>query len=284
MRSIILLSALVCVFFTAHSQDGALIGANGGFMVPHREEIRGLVTKHSVGATAQLMWHSDGSKPWHVFYNRPVWGVGMYYADLGNKQLGQQVGLSLFMNRTAFTKGRLSYTWHYGIGVGYSDATWDLETNTKGITLGSHFNALLEVGGQMGLRLGESFAIHGGWRITHLSNGAVQVPNLGTNNLYLQVGCAYWWRKPEVIENKPNIPAVRGISWQIGTSIGLHQNQPPGSKVFAVQTLFGEASYRFSYPSAIIGGIDIFNNPSIVPLQRKPDPSEAGQFQLGLAV
>jgi len=259
---------LVLIFFASGSlsaQQSLFFNASGGFMIPHREEIRGLVTSHSKGFEVGAMWNTDGSKTWHQRYDHPLWGLEGYFSDLGNEALGKQGALSIFTRLPSFRRPHFSAYWHFGIGAGYSNATWDLETNNKGIVLGSHMNTTLSLGYYTEICVGEKLSLTAGIRMTHLSNGAVVMPNLGTNNAALSLGCRYSIQDEVVSSTRPNIPAVRGMQINIGYAAGIRQNQPAGGPTHLVHTLSVAGAYRFNYSSSVLFGTDVFYNTSIRP-------------------
>lgn len=253
-------------------------------MIPHREEIRGLVTAHSQGFEAGAMWNTDGSKTWHQRYHQPLWGLECYYSDLGNDALGQQAALSVFTRLPSFRRPHLSAYWHLGLGAGYSNATWDIETNNKSIVLGSHLNTTLSLGYYTEICVGEKLSLTAGLRVTHLSNGGVVMPNLGTNNAGISLGCRYSIKEEVVSSNRPNIPAVRGMQMNIGLSTGLRQNQPAGGPSHFVHTFSISGGYRFNYSSSILFGTDVFYNTSIRPFLIRDSGSytAADLVQMGL--
>jgi hypothetical protein len=259
---------LVLIFFgngPLHSQQSLFVNASGGFMVPHRDEIRGLVTAHSTGFEVGAMWNTDGSKTWHQRYHNPLWGLEGYFSDLGNEALGKQGALSIFTRLPSFRRPQFSAYWHFGIGAGYSNARWDIDTNTKGIVLGSHFNAALGLGYYTELCVSEKLSLTAGIRMTHLSNGSVVVPNLGTNNAAFSLGCRYSMKDEFVSNTISNIPAVRGMQINAGYAAGLRQNQPAGGPNHFVHTLSIGSAYRFNYSSSLLFGLDVFYNTSIRP-------------------
>ena len=77
------------------------------------------------------------------------------------------------------------------MGVGYTWTPYDPGTHPTAIALGSHLNAAIRLGlgwsGSWGSRLGWQ-----GWlRLTHLSNGGITQPNLGTNQIELALALLY---------------------------------------------------------------------------------------------
>lgn len=262
-----------------NGQQSLFLNVSGGFMVPHREEIRGLVTNHSKGFEVGAIWNTDGSKAWHHRYNFPLWGVEGYFSDLGNDALGKQGAMTLFTRIPNFRRPNVSGYWHFGIGAGYSNATWDLENNNKGIVLGSHFNTTLSLGYYTEWCVSQRLSINAGLRMTHLSNGAVVMPNLGTNNAAISLGCRYMLKDEVVSTAISNIPAVRGIQMNIGLSTGLRQNQPAGGPTHFVHTLSAGGTYRLNYGSSIHAGADVFYNLSLRPLLAR-DHGEYGTADL----
>lgn len=222
-------------------------------MVPHRNELRNLVTGHSRMVAAGLEMHTrnaPNTKPWHAINGYPSYGVELYLADLGNQaQLGRQAAVSAYLKLPASfmpdTPGRrLSLHSFWGIGAGYSDTRWDLIDNPKGIALGSHWNICLTAGYGAQYRFSDRFSGALAVRMTHFSNGAVRLPNLGTNNLTANVSVLYALQKPKPVTSQPTIDkrddefdAKRMRKFFATYTLGVKENLPPGGPMHFVHNL-----------------------------------------------
>lgn len=230
--------------------DAITLTPGFGFMVPHRKELRNLVSGHSRSLAIGMEFHTRNApqtKAWHSVNRFPSYGLEFYYADLGNpRQLGRQFALSAYLRLPApFLSEQPKRRWSmhsiWGLGAGYSDTTWDLEANPKGIALGSALNICLTAGYGVQYRFSPRFSGALAVRMTHFSNGAVRLPNLGTNNLTSNLSLMYQLRdaSSELPKEAPLPNDDEGrVHKFFGTySIGIKENLPPGGPMHFVHTI-----------------------------------------------
>lgn len=272
--------------------DGVYLSPGRGFVVPHRPELRGLVSSHSTTLFAGF-WndtrHASKPKLWHGLYGYPQWGIEAYYSDLGNpRELGHQFAALAYLKVQSkrLSGKRVTASAIWGIGAGYTTRVWDLGENPKGIALGSHFNVCLAAGYLVDLKLSERMRLETGVRFTHFSNGAIRMPNLGTNNLSAQIGLRYGFRrspvKNEVAETPPaSIPKPN--EYRVHATVGMKQNLPPGGPNYMVYNLAGEYARRLGHKHAVLLRADgWFNTASAALLEGETGSLE--RIQAGFAL
>jgi Lipid A 3-O-deacylase (PagL) len=164
-----------------------------GFIAPHHDLMDPMLQSHSLAASLQCVKQVK-AKNYSASYFNPFQGVDLSYIQTGSPNyLGNQFTLS-FWNKFPVYKGRKNNSnltkkyFSLGFGVGYTTKIWDLTNNYQSPVLGSHLNATLSLAFEQQLIETKKRQILIGFRITHLSNGAFQLPNLGTNHLALTVG------------------------------------------------------------------------------------------------
>lgn len=272
-----------------------------GFVVPHRAELRNLVTGHSRGFHAGWQMSSRfASKPkdWHAVYHYPTWGFQVYYADLGNrKQLGQQVALNAVIKIPQFAKywngsRRLQLYSQWGIGGGYNSVVWDLEDNPKGIALSSALNICLTAGYLAQVRVSDRFSVSAELNMVHFSNGSLSVPNLGTNNLSAGVGLIYSLAPadqglPQSNSMQDSLQSdFKKFSWLVSFSSGLRENMPPDGPAYFVHNFAFGFEYRPAFKNGLIVRHDAGYNLSLDPLLLRNGYDEVrvtDRIQLGVA-
>ncbi len=236
----------------------------------------------------------NGTKYWHDAYNGPEHGVDVTFTNTGNPdQLGQQYStsylLNLPLNRKRYVDGfRISNRGYrhwigLGLGMGYSTKHWDLETNHQAAVLGSQFNVAISLqysGRILSFQNGE---LRAGIRLSHLSNGAFQLPNLGTNNA--GIFASYVMGNSRVSYMKEIAqPQLEKYRWSCGVVSGLKEIPPPTGRKYVALVVSALAERRVSYKSAFGLGLDGFYDSSLRPLiQQRTDarPSPSQVMQLG---
>ena len=281
------LSTFLCaIFFTSAAASAQLdtaarwnlaVSPNAGFVIPHHKSMAHLIQGHSWGLHLYAKRVVDGSKYWHEAYNMPEHGVDVSFTDTGNPtQLGQQYAVSYLLN-LPLNRKRYVDDWlristpgfkHWlglGLGMGFATRRWDLETNHQAAVLGSQVNVAISL--QYSVRL-VSFSngeIRSGLRLSHLSNGSFQLPNLGTNNAGVFVSYVAGKNGASCMKvlDKPVLDKYLLSAGIVG---GLKEIPPPTGRKYAatVFSLLGER--RVSYKSAFGLGMDVLFDSSIIPL------------------
>lgn len=293
--SIVFLFVSLCVFATDTTGTGKWyirVGMHGGFIPAHREQMSHLLQGHSAGAFVQLLKPTDGSREWHTLYNYPETGFDLFYLSTGNpRQLGNQMGIcytaNLPLNRRLRETPRFRHWIGLGIGAGYATRIWDLETNHQSDVLGSHLNAALVLAWYTRLAKRNHFDLQTGLRITHFSNGAYQLPNLGTNNVALFLAAGFG--STDVAKHTTDPISAKGekkITFSISASAGLQEIPPFTYKKYPVGTFSTWMNFRTVNKHSWTAGFDVFKKEALLVLleRRNGEPAHAIQsWQSGFA-
>lgn len=267
---------------------------NYGFIVPHNSQMTSLIQGHSYGFHTAVMKKLD-QLPWHIAYNFPEHGLDFTYIYTGNeKQLGQQFALSYLLNLTLNRHKANSSSSAYrhwlglGIGPGFTTKIWDLRDNHQAAVIGSHLNAALTLQYSNCIKQWSRGELRSGLRITHFSNGAFQIPNLGTNNIGIFLSYLFHDNTEQfnnlnnLTTQKPTKPEYRdpSYSFSVFAGAGLKEIQPPMRKKYPAFTLASLLEKRISYKSSMGIGVDLFNNTSLKTVQERLSQSEVSSKEV----
>ncbi len=281
------------------------IAPHFGFIAAHTKKMEHLIRGHSYGIQGQILFKSDGTKKWQLSYNHPDSGIDFFFNHTGNpKQLGWQFNTAYFLNlplnrsnvsrrKANFDSSEKKSHWlGLGIGAGYASKIWDLKENHQAAVLGSHLNAALIIQYTLKLAQLKGGQIRTGLRITHFSNGAFQLPNLGTNNLSFFMGF-YLDNKPRPArpmdkativqaQIEPRDSCVGHFSQSLVVAFGAKETPPPTGKKYFANSWTYLLEYRLSNKSSFGIGADVFYNAVIHKLiedrdEKKYPASEAIQ-------
>ncbi len=254
-----------------------------GFIIPHRSEMLHLIQGHSRGINLQLLRQTSGKKAWERNYQCPEVGADLYYNFTGNaEQLGHQLALSYFVRlpirrlKIATTRTKFfNHTLGLGIGMGYNTKTWDLETNTQAQVIGSHINAALSIEYLAHFFSSKKIALSGGMRLTHFSNGAFSLPNLGTNNIALVLNLTQKSKQPLQKENSRD-KVNRKNSLMVSLTGGLKEIPPPYGKKYGSVTFNAIGQRRFTYKSSLAVGSEVMFNSAVKTLRNRNSETTTG--------
>jgi hypothetical protein len=262
-----------------------MVSPQGGFIIPHHESVTHLIQGHSLGSHLYVNRKMDGSKYWHRAYNFPECGIDISAINSGNtKELGSQYSSSYLVNlplnrgrhmqNNSALINRKFYHWiGLGIGLGYSTQRWDLEYNHRAPMLGSRLNAAISF--QYSLRLvAFSFGeFRAGFRVLHFSNGAFQLPNLGTNNAGIFLSYSTAKHSHIKVQTIP-APSIERYIWSAGIVSGLKEILPPNGRKYIASVLSFLGEKRISYKSAFGVGADVLFDASSIALAEQRSGSK----------
>lgn len=171
----------------------AEISYHSGMIMPHVPSIDFLSQEYTTGIDLRLIRHTDGSKPWHRHYHRPLLGIGYHGGSLGNQRIyGQAHSLYGFFEAPLWNLSRSLYlNYQMSAGLSYINRTFDLDKNIYNIAIGTHLNLHYQLSVLAGFRLTPKYHVVAGLGLTHFSNGKIHSPNKGLNLISTTVGIRY---------------------------------------------------------------------------------------------
>ena len=205
----------------------------GGFVLPHRPEMARLVTGHATGFSLSRWRESNGI--WASEHGR--WGIRqgamLSVLDAGSPELGVQAS-ALWLTR--FPLRNRSHL-ELGLGPAWTSRSYRTDGPTS-FALAGPWNLGLHAGLARRIRLKAPFHFTVGAALTHLSNGGLFQPNLGTNALTARV--AFHWgsvptQYPQVVQ--PPGTFERANRWHLGLRVGARDAGLPGGPLHPVSTL-----------------------------------------------
>ncbi|MCX7953643.1 MAG: acyloxyacyl hydrolase [Bacteroidales bacterium] len=245
---------------TAQKQLSIAYQQRYGFIIPHRASIAYLVENHIVGYDLQISKQfNDTLKDWQVLYKYPLGGVGMYFSNLGNREVaGNAFSFYSFINIPVF---KTIAFFNISIGLAYLTKYFDYQKNYTNIVISTPLNVFISLGILKEICL-KKFCICPGISFTHFSNGSWSKPNLGFNIPSLNLKIKYGNNKSRML-----IPLIKLKSYKeygFFIACGIRQNLPQ-TPHFIVNTLAfnynNTRNHKFKYGC----GFDLFYDPSIIP-------------------
>lgn len=240
-----------------------VISGLAGTIVPHRAEMTPLIQGYSYAGSIQWMKRPTMPK-WRIYQRFPMTGMDLYFSTTGNpKQLGHQMALSYMVYRPY---GKRSKWWYgMGLGVGYNSKIWDLETNHQATVISTKINCALTLHWQYKLFSSVNHNHLLGLRMTHLSNGAYQLPNLGTNQFQLSYTIQPKMELPKrpmcITDELPYYFSSRIISVQ--SACGFKETYQPMGRKYPVWNVQVNYARLINYQHRWSVGLDYLYQPAL---------------------
>ncbi len=274
IRSCFVLSILFIGRFHVSSQlSESFTGIQGsvryGFLLPHRSTMEHLVQGHSAAVELGVTYQMNGSRSWHQDFNLPSVSFVLNYMDFGNIDvLGSGIGSQITTYLPYFRKNGLSFGSRLGAGIGFASKKFNQDKNAKNNAIGSHLNALVSFGFKLEKQfLKNSLALE--LNMTHFSNGAYKLPNLGLNLPFLGVQFSHYfnalqYNEVEELDTPLISTELARWSWYSQLIVSTKQIYPTGGSNYGVMSLTNFVQYLIGSKSSLEGGIDLIYNQSII--------------------
>lgn len=281
--SLLLFSSFQVSAQIAESFTGLQGNVKYGFLLPHRSTMEHLAQGHSAAVELGVTYQMDGSRKWHRDFNCPSVSFLLSFMDFGNREvLGYGVGTQIRTYLPYFKKNRWSIGSVLGAGLGYSSKKFSQQENVKNNAIGSHLNALVTFGFQAEKQFSKS-SLGLEVNMTHFSNGAFKLPNLGLNLPFL--GLQYTYYLQDIKYNDDQLVEFesldKGFDFFTQLILSTKQIYPTGGSNYGVISLTSFTQYTGGGNSKVEAGVDLIYNQSII----REIPGEYGReknFQAGI--
>jgi len=200
-KVLILWSVLFCFVSFGQNKKPLFLtfSTKGGIIMAHRPFMAHLVQGNAYGFEVSLSKQMADETINGINSKYPLNGLTFEYRNFGyDAVLGKAFSIIQYQGFPIFqTKKNLVLDFKMGAGIGYITKIYDKFTNPTNNAIGSHVNAKVS----FKLVLNKFTKKHHfglGVELSHFSNGAIQVPNLGLNGLSAYVNMGYNFNKREV--------------------------------------------------------------------------------------
>jgi len=237
-----------------------------GFLWQHRPSLAEIAGGNIHAIQIELGQNTFGKSYWDQLYRYPDHGFGYSYYYLGNpKDLGKANSLYFFLRIPLYKNKKFSLNYKLSGGLAYLDQ--------ENIAIGTHLNLYFNACIDTKLKIGEKFELINAFGATHLSNGAVKMPNLGVNLFSYSLGLLYKFQETDQENIVDELPVLAGKNIISTTfSAGTKEKRPDGNLRYSVASASIDYLYQLSHKHKIGTGFDIFYDESLYELMN-PDSS-----------
>lgn len=274
-------SIFYCTFLLGQKKDWGLeLKYKHGFLIAHRPIMSQLSKEHTNAFEGTLNFQTDGTKNWHKAFKFPVLGLSVLYTNAGNKEvLGSYIGAFSFLRFRIISYKKSKLYTKIGTGIGYTNKIFNQLSNPKNVAVSSHINALINVGLFYQYEF-ENYYFNTGLDMTHFSNGATTLPNLGINLTYFTIGFGQKIENKHSKEEKAS-PLVSEWKYSAIGILSLRDSYPTGEKRFPVYSLSLKTQKAFRHGLGYETGLDLIYKPSIQKFKPVIPKSPETMLQLG---
>lgn len=283
LKGLFLLLCLAPVFSFSQNGFGVEASSHAGFMWAHSAAIRHLSTSYQYGGEVTVFRQPSDSSDWGKNFGYPFHGAQLSWYNLNDSRLGQAFSLCGYFDFPLVKTRKFHFVFRSATGIGAVTNRYDPDDNFQNIAIGSVLNVAIQYGFLGRWRLSPTLSGFSGMSITHFSNGAHRLPNLGINIPALKAGVTwqpkgpvYWETKGQKDKgfSKENHLEIFALAGAKGVEIGTPDMMP----VYTIRAVF---SRRITHKSSFSAGPDIFYSTLLRDgLRADSDPENPGREAL----
>ena len=246
---------------TAHGQTRIELQAAPGFVWAHRGPVAHLAPARPLWLAASYMparWHRA---PGLERYRQARFGATLGYIHYRFSQvLGQSLAPVLFFEN----QPRRWWFYRISAGAAFNSHAYDLNDNPFNTALGGPISGCLQMQVGTHARLGKIY-LRAGIQLTHQSNGAWRLPNLGLNipGAFIALGLNRPTTSTPLPELAPDSTLRPYWSLNLIASASVKAADIHPAPIYIPTMLRVEAARRLNAVSAITAGLDIIHNPAL---------------------
>ena len=262
LLSLCFLSCLSSPLLSAQDLKGYSLETNFqyGWIIKHREQILFNTKSKSKGIDLHFRWKTYGRKDWQHWHRYPEFGVTLSFFDFGNKEeLGRAIALVPNFQLPLIQTDRFQFAFRIGLGLAYLDTTYDLIDNPKNNSISAHLNNITTLAFKLRWQWRPKWAITGGGKLTHYSNGATTLPNLGLNVGAINLGIHYTpnpLEKADFIMHEKDRTAKRKFGFNAHLDFAYHEFASLGGPKYPIYIASLGLSYHLSKINRLVVGLD----------------------------
>lgn len=198
-----------------------------------------------------------GETYWDQLYRYPEWGVGYYFADLGNSnELGLANALFAFVNIPLINNRKFQVRYKISGGLAY--------LNKGNVAIGSPLNLYFDACLHTKIALGKQLFLVNSFGATHFSNGAIKTPNLGLNLFSYRIGLQYNVEETKAIKKQVELPEISNKNFISSVfSIGVKEIKYTDSNDFLIISGVLDYLRQINHKHKVGVGLDVFYDESL---------------------
>ncbi len=162
----------------------------GSLLIPKSN--RSLDKGNPTGIEVNYIHPTNGIKRWERIFHYPEIGVSFIYLDFANnEQLGKGMSIYPFIDFNLTRHKKISLHFKIATSLGVVTKKFDPINNPENLAIGSYLNGFVNLRMNAKIHLTKNLRIETGLGLSHFSNGAMALPNLGINIFSCNLGMGY---------------------------------------------------------------------------------------------
>jgi hypothetical protein len=252
--------------FAQTATDNLILEARGSYSVfmAHRHNLKAYPNAHFGMYELNLAKKVSGKYRWHLLYHYPIVGASLYFTNMGkNKYTGSAFATFAYIQFPYLRFKKSSVNFKLALGPGWVEKKFDRVANYKNVVTGTHLNAAIQLTQSYQWQIGAHQNLAFGICLTHFSNGAYKLPNLGINMAGIQLTYQYQFKEVKKALTD-TITFSKKMKYQVAYSAGLKQVYPVLGKQYFLQNLSLIVFNQYKEKGSVGLLFDLFKDDSVI--------------------
>ena len=209
-----------------------------------------------------LLRECHGAEAWHQYYNFPVNGITFFYGTSGNAAiLGNYVGAMASFRHERNSQNKFRFRKKVGFGFAWFDKPYNSISNSANDVIGSRITAVANAQLACNYTLNPFLNLSAGASYFHFSNSHYQLPNLGLNAVFLNLGISYFPSKIDRNTFRRAMPELNK-KLHLNLKIGLGINErggtlgPTDGPKYPIYLISGFVTRNYKYNALLQAGVE----------------------------
>ena len=283
-KLLLVLILLSAISSNAQEESWLDFRLKGGFLLAHRSIMGHLANEHALAGELSYIRRGSGEKAWHEAFHNPTYGGTLFFGSTGNRELmGYYTGLYSFMSVPFVRYKGYTFSGKMGAGIGYGSKVYDPSDSLLilSMAVSTHFSVQVVLGVESRFEFG-NHSVSLGMDMTHFSNGATKVPNLGLNLPFVSLGYGYKIKESKIDSAFQVKPFEK--QWQLGAVgiLSMKEVHPTNGKKYPVYgfNLVGRRMFKPAVGMEV--SFDFISKQAIFGYQTAVPKTQAEIIQLGV--
>ncbi len=189
-----LFSGIASVSYAQNNKSNFYVSGNihYGKILAHHDYLGGLFQGSTNAFEIDVAHPTGNNKPWYRIYHSPEVGLTIVAVKFANPDtLGMGFSIYPFINFNITHGEKFTLKFKVATSLGYITKKYDSISDPHNIAIGSNLNGFVNLRLNAQFRINNRMRIETGIGLSHFSNGAMALPNLGLNIATVNLGVGY---------------------------------------------------------------------------------------------
>ncbi len=209
-----------------------------GSIIRHNDRFQTPITGNTAGAELNITIQTYGKKDWHERQHYPKFGLAISYLNFGDPAVfGAAIGALPNLSLQFLQKNRFYAEFRVGSGLAWLNRPYNPATNPENNAMGANLNTIFNFRLSGNWQFNDKWTLLSAASLTHYSNAASTLPNLGINIPAFNLGIKYTPQplaKADYIHSSKSPEKDKRIHFGVYQGIAFKESQAAGGPKYTV--------------------------------------------------